>query len=464
MNRWWGVIATGVIGFAAVVLVFTTADAIAGRPILYTPALLGGALFYGVTSPSEVIIAPAPVLAYTAVHLFAFLVLGALAAGFASIASRHRHVWFLLVNLFILVLTHASGVVLTLTESLQGVVSGMAGRHRHHGGRCRDGGLSALGEPAALARAARSGVSGVVSGPRGRWLRPRVASAGLLATVAALTLTLGCLVAEARAERPKVAATIFPLYDIVRQVADPVADVVLVLPPGASPHTFEPTPSGVRALEDARVLFVIGHGLDDWAAKLARGAAIMRLAPVDAGIRLRREPHGGVDPHYWLSVPNAKAIARTVAAELTRLAPDRRGEIDGAVAAYLVRLDAADAEIRRLLADLPTRRIATFHDAFSYFAEAYGLGVVATFEPYPGLEPSPRFVIEFQRSIRAAAVRVVFTEPQLSIEALRPIARDLGVTLAVLDPLGGLPGRESYIDLLLFDARAVAAATRGRTP
>jgi ABC-type Zn2+ transport system substrate-binding protein/surface adhesin len=73
-------------------------------------------------------------------------------------------------------------------------------------------------------------------------------------------------------------------------------------------------------------------------------------------------------------------------------------------------------------------------------------------------------VIEFQRNIRAAAVRVVFTEPQLSIGALRPIARDLGVTLAVLDPLGGLPGRESYIDLLLFDAHAVAAALRGRTP
>jgi ABC-type Zn uptake system ZnuABC Zn-binding protein ZnuA len=171
-----------------------------------------------------------------------------------------------------------------------------------------------------------------------------------------------------------------------------------------------------------------------------------------------------VDPHYWLSAPNAKVIARSVAAELAGLAPDRRGEIDGALAAYLARLDAADSDVRRLLADLPTRRIATFHDAFGYFAETYGLEVVATFEPYPGLEPSPRFVIEFQRKIRAAAVRVVFMEPQLSIDALRPIARDLGVRLAVLDPLGGLPGRESYTELLLFDARAVAAATRGPTP
>jgi ABC-type Zn uptake system ZnuABC Zn-binding protein ZnuA len=306
-----------------------------------------------------------------------------------------------------------------------------------------------------------------VSAPRGSWTGLRAGGAVLLASLVAASLALAGLVPGARADSPRVAATIFPLYDIARQVAGPVAEVVLVLPPGASPHTFEPTPSSVRALDGARALFVVGHGLDDWAARLARGAGVTRLAPVDAGIALRRAPdatHGRVDPHYWLSVPNGKAIAGTVAADLARLVPDRRAEVDRALGAYLARLDAADAEVRRLLADLPMRRIATFHDAFGYFAEAYGLDVVATFEPYPGLEPSPRFVVEFQKKVRAAAVRVIFTEPQLSVDALRPIARDLGVTLAVLDPLGGLPGRESYIELLLFDARAVAAAMRRRTP
>jgi ABC-type Zn uptake system ZnuABC Zn-binding protein ZnuA len=153
-----------------------------------------------------------------------------------------------------------------------------------------------------------------------------------------------------------------------------------------------------------------------------------------------------------------------VAAELERLVPDRRQEIQHSLAAYRARLDSADAEVRRLLAGLPSRRIATVHEAFGYFADAYGLEVAAVFEPYPGLEPSPRFVIEFQKKIRASGVRVLFTEPQLSVEALRPIARDLGVTLAVLDPLGGLPAREGFIELLLFDARAVAAAARRPTP
>lgn len=295
----------------------------------------------------------------------------------------------------------------------------------------------------------------------------RAGGALLLAGLLAVSLPLTGSVPGAGDGRVKVAATIFPLYDIVRQVAGPVGDVVLVLPPGASPHTFEPAPSNVRALVGARALFVIGHGLDDWAARIASGAGVPRLVRVDRGIALRRPPsvsHGRVDPHYWLSAPNAKTIARTVAAELTRLAPDRGVELDRGLTAYLARLDAADTEVRRLLADLPTRRIAAFHDAFGYFADAYGLDVVATFEPYPGLEPSPRFVVEFQRKVRATAVRVIFTEPQLSIDALRPIARDLGVSLAVLDPLGGLSGREGYVELLLFNARAVANATRRQAP
>jgi ABC-type Zn uptake system ZnuABC Zn-binding protein ZnuA len=267
-------------------------------------------------------------------------------------------------------------------------------------------------------------------------------------------------------DRVRVAATIFPLFDIVRRVGGPLVDTVLVLPPGASPHTFEPTPASVRALSGAGALFVIGHGLDDWAGRVARGAGVPRLVPVDTGIALRRADAGvraRVDPHYWLSASNARTIAHTVAGELKRLTA-RHAEVDGGLAGYLAQLDAADAEVRSLMAELPMRRIATFHDAFGYFADAYGLQVAAVFEPYPGLEPSPRFVVEFQRTVRAAGIRVVFMEPQLSVDALRPIARDLGVTLAVLDPIGGLPGRETYIDLLLFNARAISDAARRSAP
>jgi ABC-type Zn uptake system ZnuABC Zn-binding protein ZnuA len=274
---------------------------------------------------------------------------------------------------------------------------------------------------------------------------------------------VGLLATSAFAQaRPKVAATIFPLYDIVREVGGSAVDVVLVLPPGASPHTFEPTPAGARSLAGADVLFMVGHALDDWAARTARGVGVRRTVVVDRGITLRREG-GSVDPHYWLSIANAQAIARTVAEEIERLVPERSDAVRRALASYLTRLDVAERAIQGLLAGLPNRRIATFHEAFGYFADAYGLDVVATFEPFPGKEPGPRFVQEFQRTVRAAGVRVVFVEPQLALAPLRPIAGDLGVTLSVLDPLGGVPGRDSYIDLMLFDARQVAAAT-GASP
>jgi ABC-type Zn uptake system ZnuABC Zn-binding protein ZnuA len=289
----------------------------------------------------------------------------------------------------------------------------------------------------------------------------------LMSCVAAATLGSSRARAETAAPKPKIAATIFPLYDIARQVAGPLAEVVLILPPGASPHTFEPTPAAIRSLADARTLLVVGHGLDDWSARLARGAGVPRVVRVDVDIALRHYPGrdpASVDPHYWLSLRNGKAIARTVAAELELVAPDRVVELRSSLAAYLARLDAADEQIRALLANLPSRRIATFHDAFRYFADAYGLEVAAVFEPYPGREPGPRFVIEFQQKIRASQIRVVFTEPQLSVDAIRALAQDLGVTISTLDPLGGVPGREGYIETALFDARQVAAALRAAPP
>ncbi|HEV2063376.1 MAG TPA: metal ABC transporter substrate-binding protein [Thermoanaerobaculia bacterium] len=275
-----------------------------------------------------------------------------------------------------------------------------------------------------------------------------------LAAMAALA------VPAAAEDAPRVAATIFPLYDIVREVGGTAVEAVVVLSPGASPHTFEMRPASAKALARAALLFRVGHGLDDWAVRLAEAAGVGRIVTADAGVRLRRFADGGVDPHYWLAGKNGKAIARTVGEELARLVPARRVEIEGRLAAYLVRLDTADAQVRRLLHDLPSRSIATLHDGFGYFADAYGLTVVAVFEASGGKEPGPRSVAEFERRVRAGNVRVIFAEPQISPDVIRSIARDLRVPIATLDDLGGVPGRDSYVALLLFDAQQVAAALK----
>ena len=277
---------------------------------------------------------------------------------------------------------------------------------------------------------------------------------------------LGLALLAVAAARPlggdtlRVAATIFPLYDIVREVGGPAVEPVLVLPPGASPHTFDPRPSAARAIARSAVLFRIGHGLDDWAARLAEASGVSRVVSVDGSIRLRSLPGGGTDPHYWLACDNARAIASSVAAELMRIAPAERPGLEARLRAYVGRLDAADVEIRRILKGLPSRSVATLHDGFGYFAQAYGLSVAAVFEPSGDREPSPRAVADFQKQVRAAGVRAIFVEPQLSKDAIRPIAGDLNLPIVTLDDLGGVEGRASLIELLLFDARQVASAMR----
>ncbi len=285
----------------------------------------------------------------------------------------------------------------------------------------------------------------------------RVARTAALVAAAVFLFAPGLPAADA-AREALVAATIAPLADIVRQVSGDAIEVLRIVPPGASPHTYEPTPAVVRRLSGARAIFFVGHRLDDWVLPLARAAGGAPAVRADSGILLLRGERGEVDPHYWLSCANARLIASGIERRLEALFPERAAGFRRRLSDFSARLEAADAEIRRTLEGLASRDIATFHDGFRYFAAAYGLRIVAVFEPSPGREPGPRFVEEFERKIRDARVRVIFSEPQLSVDVLSPIARDLHVTLSVLDPLGGVPGRETLLDLLRFTARQIARA------
>jgi zinc/manganese transport system substrate-binding protein len=280
----------------------------------------------------------------------------------------------------------------------------------------------------------------------------------------------------------KVAATIFPLYDLVRQVAGDETEVVLLVPPGASPHTAAFKPSMMRGLAGSAVLFAIGYGLDDWVIQLAADAGVQQVVRGHGGKALPTEVHddtqhagsespreqtahhahgeAAVDPHYWLSIPNAMHIVHVIAETLEHLdAGGKDGYLQRAEALLQV-MQAADRDIRRQLADLPRREIALFHAAFAYFAAAYDLRIVTTFEPTPGREPGPQHVRRFLRLIRDHQLRVLFIEPQLDATPLRQLARDIGVTLTLLDPLGGHAGRENYLAMMRFNAAQIAAALR----
>ena len=251
--------------------------------------------------------------------------------------------------------------------------------------------------------------------------------------------------------RPRVTVTIFPLYDIVRNIAGSFADVTLILPPGAEPHSFEPSPSVVRKVSSSAVVYAIGHGLDDWIDPISKTADVPKTI-VDSGILLRENS----DPHYWLTIPNAILIVDTVAADLGRRFPGEDQYFKDNAAAYRARLEKLDDKIRPMLAGATNRRIVTFHDAWYYFADAYGLEIVGTFEPTPGREPTPRALGELRKTIVHNQVHTVFAEPLFSDAAIEAFARDQGLAIAKIDDLGGTPGRESYEELMLSNAKIIA--------
>lgn len=259
-----------------------------------------------------------------------------------------------------------------------------------------------------------------------------------------------------------IAVTIYPLYDIVRNVVGDTQGVVLILPPGSSPHTYEPTPQDIAKLSQAQLLFTVGHGIDSWAETLAQNAGVSQIIPVDKNITLLQatehshegeddhetEEEQSTDPHYWLSVQNAQIITNTVAEILSQAYPEH---------AVLYRSRAT--EYQRQLAELFTygqqqrqqsqiQHIATFHDAWRYFAVDFDLEVVATFVPLAGQEPSPSYLQNFRKEVQAHNLTVVYTEPQFSTKSIESFAADLGVRIGLLDPIGGSIDKDTYINLM----------------
>ncbi len=266
--------------------------------------------------------------------------------------------------------------------------------------------------------------------------------------------------ADSEKER-KIAATIFPLYDIVRRVAGDRIETILILPPLASPHTFDPVPSKIKEISGSRLVFKIG-GIDDWADSLSQLASREKVVTVDRGVVLKKvsENASATDFHYWLDPKNGEIIADNVYEELVGIYPEDQAYFWDNLNRFKKDIEETDRNIAGLMGQLSNKNLIVLHNAWKYFADRYGLEVVGVFEPHPGQEPTPKSLAELVRSARQKKVKAVFSEPQLSSSALSSLAEETGLGLYVLDPLGGVEGRMSYGELLFYNAEIIFNALR----
>lgn len=283
--------------------------------------------------------------------------------------------------------------------------------------------------------------------------------------------------------KPLVATTIFPLYDITQNIAGELVDVSLILPPGASPHTFEASPSVLRTLSSSDVVYAIGYGLDDWIFDLS-ASQNSSVYTVDSGISIRSEEeeeepidesveedhdedsedeehedehgHGPDDPHYWLAIENAQIITQNISQDLAQRYPTYAEAFAENAKNYLKQLEDTQSQLVSLLEPLENKNIVTFHDAWYYFAESLNLNIVGTFEPSAGREPTPRYLAELAEGLEQAGTYTIFSEPQFGTANLESFANDNNILIVELDPIGGVENRASYIDVMIYNAQTIA--------
>lgn len=252
-------------------------------------------------------------------------------------------------------------------------------------------------------------------------------------------------------ERLKVMATVPPLYYFTVNVAGHRADVELLLPSQLSPHDFAATPRDLRRLSQARLLFVNGLSLEGWLEGLLRNSGLspdqvvdtsLGVEPLkDGAIRKDRAKSGprGQDPHIWLDPLRALRQAANIRDALSRADPGGQGTYQRNFESYAGRLRLLDEEIRSSLKDVKTRYYVAFHDAFAYFAERYGLTLLAAIEEVPGRDPSPRHLARVSDLIRAHGVRSLFSPAGPLPRIVRSLAEDLGLKVYPLDPIEAGP-------------------------
>ncbi len=306
-----------------------------------------------------------------------------------------------------------------------------------------------------------------------------------LVSIALFTLALAAGMlgpATASDEKIPVVATFSILGDFVARVGgDRVAVTTLVGPDGDA-HVYEPTPADARALSAARVVVVNGFGFEGWLKKLAKASAT-RASIVEAtrGLAPREmagaehhddhgkggHDHGTADPHAWQAVGNVKTYVANIRDALVAADPAGKAIYDANAAAYVSELDALDASVRDAVAKISAdrRRVITNHDAFGWFAAAYGVEFLAPQGMSTEAEATPKAVARLVRQIKSEKITAVFIENMSDPRLVRRIAEETGVTPGgtlyadALSPKGG--PAPTYVDMVRHNVSALTKAMAG---
>ena len=265
-------------------------------------------------------------------------------------------------------------------------------------------------------------------------------------------------------ERVKVVASFSILGDFVKNVGGDRVDVTTLVGPNGDVHVYDPAPSDAKTIAGARLLVINGLGLEGWLPRLLQSsggkAAIITatrgIAPLKVG--------SDADPHAWQSVVDAKIYVTNISDALAAADPADAGVFRANARDYLTKLDALDGEVREAVAKIPPsrRKVISTHDAFGYFAAAYGIEFVAPLGVSTESEASARDIAGIITEIKRQKIPAVFLENISDPRLIRRISAETGVKLGgtlYSDSLSAENGEApTYIDMVRHNIKALTTA------
>lgn len=251
-------------------------------------------------------------------------------------------------------------------------------------------------------------------------------------------------------EKINVTVTIEPLAEFVEKVGGNRVKVSTLIPPGASPHTYEPKPSQMTALSNADALVKVGTDIEfeiNWVNKLQRLNRAVEVIDCSKGIKLiTPEPDNGAsgasshkkgirggEPHIWLSPRNAIKMVENIYEGLAEIDPSSRGYYEKNKDAYQEKLSRLDAYIRTRLSDGRTRGFIVFHPSWTYFAREYGLEQVSI--ERRGRKPTTKQMIRVIRRAKKMGIGVVIASPEFNRSSAEAVAKAVGGRVVLISPL-----------------------------
>jgi zinc transport system substrate-binding protein len=249
----------------------------------------------------------------------------------------------------------------------------------------------------------------------------------------------------------RVVTSIAPLADFARQVGKDRVAVTLLLPPGASPHTYEPTPRTITSITKADLFITIGSGLEFWADRLM--TALDDSVTVITFTDMQKAFPD--DPHIWLDPLISIEMIHKMREAFSKKDPEHASVYRQQAADFIKRLRSLDKEIAERVGAFRTRSFVTFHNAWAFFARRYDLRIAGVIEEGPGKEPTARHLDHILDKLKRMDIRVIFAEPQFNPRVAEAVAREAGGTVLILDPIGGQIDRVTYIDMMRYNLQVM---------